>query len=168
MALAGGLIVKWESGGSVPLTAYKDPVGVWTICHGHTRGVYPGMTVMPEQCETWLAEDMAYAAEAVDLCIHYPIGPRTTGALVSAVFNLGPSVVCGSTLQRKMNAGDVYGGCRELTHARNSDGGNRGWSFAEGRFFPGLYARRVDEFHLCWPDFWTVRGGAETWYAQAS
>lgn len=165
MAIAGGLIVKWESGPNVPLKAYKDPVGVWTICHGHTRGVYPGMTATQEQCEAWLAEDMAYASEAVDLCITYPIGPRTTGALVSAAFNFGPSVVCGSTLQRKINAGDVLGGCRELVEARNSDGGRRGWSFAGGKFYRGLFDRRKDELSFCWPDFWTVRAGVRTWYA---
>jgi lysozyme len=40
------------------LTAYKDTVGVWTIGYGHTKGVFPGMTITQEQAEEWLREGM--------------------------------------------------------------------------------------------------------------
>src|SRR3981081_803625 len=31
------------------LDAYRDPVGIWTIGYGHTRGVQPGMTITEPQ-----------------------------------------------------------------------------------------------------------------------
>jgi len=60
-------------------------------------------------------------------------------ALVSAVFNIGPAVVCGSTLQRKAMANDWPGACRSLEK----------WKYAAGRVMRGLELRRADEMAMC-------------------
>lgn len=142
--------------------AYKDSGGVWTICEGHTKGVKKGDTATEDQCNAWLKEDMQLALETIDRCITYPLTSNQLGAFLDAVFNLGPKVVCGSTLQRKANAGDIKGACYELTQAANSDGGRRGWSFDNGVFLPGLYKRRMAELAICWPDFSKVSAGSSS------
>jgi len=57
--------------------------------------------------------------------------------LQDAVYNIGPAVVCGSTLQRKANAGEPF--CDELLR----------WDRADGKVLPGLVKRRQDEAALC-------------------
>lgn len=160
MAITGGLVMKWEPARD-PTVAYLDPVGVPTICFGHTRGVRLGMRVTLDQCHTWRREDEAAAIDIVAECIEPVLTSNQLGALADGVVNIGPRLVCGSTLQRKANSGDIEGACRELTEARNSDGGRRGWSFAGGKFFRGLFDRRTDERWICWPDFSNVTGGAQ-------
>lgn len=164
LTIATALAVKWEPApGDAMLVAIKPvPTDPWTICYGHTKDVHEGMTATREQCEAWLHADIQEAASAVLRCINAPMTGGQLGAFTDAVLNLGPKVVCGSTLQRKANAGDMRGACTELTHAMNSDGQRRGWSFAGGRFYQGLRNRRFDERAACWPgipDFRNVVGG---------
>ena len=129
--------------------AHLDPIGVLTICYGHTKNVKPGDYRTDEECEQLLHVDMAEANRHVKRCIPVPLPIPVEAAFTDAAFNLGPSVVCGSTLQRKALAGDLEGACLQLTQAKNSDGGNRGWSFAAGKFFRGLFRRRSEEVDLC-------------------
>jgi len=149
LAIAGSIIAKWEG---VRFKAYQDVGGVWTICEGHTRGVKPGDVATQAQCDTYLAEDMRVAADIVARCITHPIPDHVRGALISATYNIGSKVVCESTLRRKMNAGDIEGGCRELLR----------WDNANGQKYRGLTLRRQHEFAVCWPDFNTVRSGSTT------
>jgi lysozyme len=162
IAIATALVVRWEPApGDRMLVAIRPiPTDPWTICYGHTGpDVYEGLRVTHEQCLKWRDQDVNEAAGHVLRCIQWPLTSNQFGALVDGAFNLGPQIVCGSTLQRKANAGDLEGACRELTHALNSDGGRRGWSFSAGTYFPGLRARRFDERAICWPDFANVVGG---------
>lgn len=147
LALAGSLIAKWEG---TRYEAYQDAVGVWTICEGHTRGVKPGDTATPEQCAKYRQQDELEAAATVARCIYAPMTDNQLGAFISGTFNLGPALVCGSTLQRKANAGDMKGACAELKR----------WINAGGRPMRGLVNRRADEQSVCWPDFSNVVGGA--------
>lgn len=133
------------------LVAYQDVVGVWTICFGHTEGVEKGDTATKDDCKKLLEQDLAKASAAVDRCINHPLTPGQKGAFISAAFNVGPRIVCGSTLQRLANAGDLYGACRELTHARGKDGKETGWTFAGGVRYKGLIRRREKEREICWP-----------------
>ena len=58
-------------------------------------------------------------------CIPVPMLRHVEAALVSAVFNIGPAVVCGSTLQgRWAMANDWPGACAQLS---------RRWDKAAGR-----------------------------------
>lgn len=163
LTIAGALVAKWEpAAGDAMYVAHRDPVGVWEICYGHTPGVTPGMTATPDQCEAWLIEDLRVANAAIDRCITHPLTANQRGALLSGVYNLGPQLVCGSTLQRKANAGDMEGACLELTHARNKRGEEKGWAYAAGVWFRGLWNRRADERAICWPNFGNVRAGVAT------
>lgn len=117
------------------LVAYQDTRGVWTIGYGHTSGVHAGMTCTQAQAEQWLLEDIQYAVNAVK---HYVTVALTQGefdALVDFVFNVGVRAFAGSTLLRKLNAGDYAGAAHEFKR----------WDMAGGKHVAGLLRRRVAE-----------------------
>lgn len=146
-AIAAAMTADWE-GRVYP--AYFDAAGqVWTICDGHTRGVKPGDVATDAQCDAYLMQDQAEAAAAVARCIRVPLTEPQRAALIDATHNLGPSVVCGSTLQAKANAGDMMGACLELTDARDRKGNRVGWTHAGGQRMQGLANRRVDNRNAC-------------------
>ena len=115
--------------------AYRDAVGVWTIGYGHTHGVRAGDRITREQGEALLRLDAGCAAEAVCRAVTVPLRQGQVDALVSLVFNLGAAAFEGSTLLRKLNAGDVAGAAAEFPK----------WCHAGSAVLPGLVARRGRE-----------------------
>ena len=138
MALVTGLVVKYEGSRN---EAYWDPWGkVWTICEGHTGpDVRKGVVYSDEQCEFLRNKDIAEANAEVKRCLPMPMLVQVEAALTDGVYNIGPKLVCGSTLQRKALANDWPGACAELHR----------WDKAGGRVLPGLTRRRNDEAGLC-------------------
>jgi len=139
LAIAAPLVAKWEG---LRYAAYPDPAtggAPWTACYGSTRGIKPGDVFTKAQCDELLRQDMLDADATVRRCIPVPMLRHVEAALVSAVFNIGPGVVCGSTLQRKAMANDWPGACAELSR----------WDKAAGRQMRGLTLRRADERALC-------------------
>lgn len=123
----------------VSLKAYRDSVGVWTICYGHTRGVTEGLVVSMAQCAVWLEEDIGIALDAVDRNVRVPISEVERAALGDFVFNLGEPALQRSTLLRLVNSGRKVEACNEYQR----------WVNAGGRKLAGLVKRRnVDEW-LC-------------------
>ena len=126
--------------GYVPYT-YADPVGIATICYGHTGpDVTPGRVATKEECDKLLQGDLAIAYAHVRRCITVPLQPHQAAALTSATYNVGPKIVCGSTLGAMANKGigaDVW--CRELPR----------WIYARGMKLRGLERRREKEMQVC-------------------
>ena len=120
-------------------TAYPDVGGVWTICQGHTTGVKPGDIATDAECRAYLQHDMGRAYADVQRCITAPLTVAQAAAFTDAAYNAGAQVVCGSTLQRMANAGDLRGACEQLTR----------WVYAGGHKLPGLVVRRQAERDLC-------------------
>lgn len=140
LALAALLVKPWEGYEPEP---YRDVVGVWTVCYGHT-GRSSGVDIerrpySREECDRLLESDMGVALDQVLRCINQPATDYQLAALVSATYNAGPRIVCGSTLQRKANAGDWHGACAELDR----------WVYADGRKLKGLVRRRAAERAMC-------------------
>jgi lysozyme len=139
IVLAAALASKWE-GKVYPV--YRDPVGVLTVCYGHTGPeLRLGQTYNAEQCDALLRADLAMARAAVNRCLPMPKLVQIEAALTDAVFNLGPSIVCKdtSTVRRKALANDWPGACAALDL----------YNKAGGRVFNGLVYRRADERALC-------------------
>lgn len=125
--------------------AYLDPVGLPTICMGHTAGVKMGdFRTLPE-CQSLLTEDMTHAINIVDKCqpgLPTPI----LAAFSDAVFNMGPKIACDksrSTAARLLAAGKFREACLELPK----------WDKARiagvSVSLPGLTKRREAEKQLC-------------------
>ena len=63
------LIKKWEGFRG---SAYLDPVGIWTIGYGHTKGVKPGQVISESEALNLLilATDLQ-CQFAISLCVNY-------------------------------------------------------------------------------------------------
>lgn len=120
-------------------TAYVDPVGVVTVCAGHTRTAKLGQKLSAEQCERLLREDLSYAENAVRRLVRVPVTQNQYDALISWTFNFGEGKLATSTLLRKVNANDCWGAGAEF--AKWTKGRVRG----ELVVLPGLVKRRADE-----------------------
>lgn len=119
--------------------AYQDVVGVWTICDGHTKGVKQGDTATPEQCDKWLAEEIAEFNAGVRGCVTRPMKPNQEIAFTSLAYNIGINGFCGSTAVKRFNAGDEAGACEAIQM----------WNKAGGKVINGLVNRRQAESDLC-------------------
>lgn len=94
--------------------AYLDPVGIPTICMGHTEGVFLGQRRTLKECEVLLKQDVSYAGKAIARCTKVDMTRAQYDAATSFAFNVGGSAYCTSTLLRKFNAGDCWGAAKEL------------------------------------------------------
>lgn len=136
LTLAVGIIKPWEG---FRAASYQDVVGVWTICYGETKGVRPGMTKTPAECETMLFKRVAEFQRGLNKCLRVNLPARTEAALISWTYNVGIGAACGSTLVRLGNAGRLEAMCRELPK----------WNRAGGRVVKGLVNRRAAEMADC-------------------
>lgn len=64
--LATAFIAHWEGR---ELQAYRDIVGVWTICDGETKGVKPGDSATDAQCDSMLAQNLRTYEAGLDRCL---------------------------------------------------------------------------------------------------
>lgn len=141
IAIAAPVVAYFE--GYIP-TTYADPVGIPTICFGHTgKDVTPGRKASRAECEEILRHDLNSAVASVYRCIGVPMEPHQLAAMTSFVFNVGEGALCRSTLARKANYGDWIGACAELSK----------WTKATKLGvkveLPGLVKRRALERKMC-------------------
>lgn len=136
LALAAAFIAPWEG---VELRAYRDIVGVPTICYGETRGVQMGDTATLAECQTQLAKAVADFERGIRPCLPATLPDKTRAAFVSAAYNIGTAAFCRSSMSRRALAGDLPGACDAL----------RMWNKAGGKVVRGLTNRREAERKLC-------------------
>lgn len=138
-ALAVTLIGGFEG---LRTTAYRDSVGIPTICYGETRGVRMGMHLTKPQCDAMLVKRLDQFADGMERCIKRPadsVPPDVYVAFLSLSYNIGTGGFCRSSVVRAYNAGDDAAACEAL----------RRYDRAGGRVLPGLDHRRKAEEHLC-------------------
>lgn len=136
VAASAAFVAPWEG---LRTRAYPDVIGVWTVCYGETKGVQPGDTYTPAECETMLSQELRAYAVALGRCLKAPLPEGAAVAFLSWSYNVGTGAACRSTAVRKANAGDLFGACDELLR----------WTRAGGRVVPGLVNRRKAEHGLC-------------------
>jgi lysozyme len=124
------------------VAAYRCPAGKWTIGYGHTKGVKSGMRASKEECEGFLRDDLTEHGNHVKRLVKVTLSQAQFDALTSFVFNLGPGAFQGSTLLKKLNAGDYDGAATEFSRW------NKARSNGELKVFPGLTRRRTAEAAL--------------------
>lgn len=136
-AIASPLVLASEG---LVKVGYKDPIGIVTSCAGHTgAGAVLGRSYTDDECQAQLSSDLISHAWAIDSCIKVDVPVESRAAFLSFAFNVGSRAFCTSTLDRKLNAGDLAGACAELSR----------WTRAGGRVLPGLVTRRAKERALC-------------------
>lgn len=120
------------------LMPYICPAGVWTCGWGSTGpDVFPGRPWTQAYADARLDQDaIQFARGTLATC------PGLTGAPLSAIadfaYNLGLGRLRGSTLRKRINAGDYEGAKTEL----------RKWVNGGGRRLNGLVLRREAECSL--------------------
>lgn len=121
------------------LKAYFCPAGVLTCGYGSTGpDIKPDTTWTKEQAEARMQRDAAVFVTATrKLCPVLPAGDPLA-SISDFAYNLGATRLAGSTLRRKINAGDLGGARHEL----------RKWVRGGGRVLPGLVLRREAEAAL--------------------
>lgn len=119
--------------------ARPDPVGIPTVCYGHTGGVKLGDVRSPQACEQLLQRDLLEHGSAIDACIHREIPLKTRAAFTDFAFNVGPGAFCRSSMAQRVDAGDLAAACAGLS----------AWIYAGGKPLPGLVRRRAAERALC-------------------
>lgn len=136
VAIASAVVTHFEG---LRTKAYLDPVGIPTVCFGHTATAVIGQVKTQVECQQLLEADLAVAIKSVDDLVKVQLPVERRAALVSFVYNVGAPKFAGSTLLKKLNAGDVAGACAEIDR----------WVFAGGVKLNGLVARRAEERQLC-------------------
>lgn len=99
------------------LTAYKDIVGVATICDGLTKGVRMGMRMTEAQCATELERELVITATKIMACSSGLREDRVgymRGASVVMAHNIGPGGWCGSSVRKRLDGGDVLGASKAM------------------------------------------------------
>jgi lysozyme len=115
------------------LTPYQDVAGVWTDGYGNTHNVQPGVPITETQSILDLRNNVSDAIAAVNSLVSVEVTQSEFDALVDFTFNEGSGRLAGSTLLRKLNAGDYQGAAAEFPK----------WDLCAGQVSPGLQARRA-------------------------
>lgn len=129
-------------------TWYPDPVGIATVCYGHTGNVDKSKRYTKDECLTLLSQDMGAAVRKVDSCVpDLPLG--VLASFADAVYNLGPKIACDtsqSTAARLLKARDLIGACNQLPRW------NKARIMDVLRELLGLTIRRTAEQEMCLKD----------------
>lgn len=138
-SLLAGLITLVGAFEGLRTYAYRDPVGIPTICFGETRGVEMGDVATVEECKKMLGDRLIEFARGVDKCLTAIVPDKPYMAFVSLAYNIGTGAFCKSTVVKRANAGNLRGACDAILM----------WNKAGGRVLPGLVKRREAERKLC-------------------
>lgn len=117
------------------LVAYLDQAGHPTIGYGHTAGVQLGDTCTEAQADTWLAQDIAWAANEVNRVVKVTLTQPEFDALTDWIFNVGIGNAQSSTLLNLLNQGQFILAAAEFDK----------WDHAGGQVVAGLLRRRQAE-----------------------
>jgi lysozyme len=163
LALAIGIIAVFEG---TRTTAYIDPVGVPTICTGHTGPeVKVGDTVTREVCNDLLAHDMGWAFSELDQDVPNAsaLEPWTRAAMASFIYNLGGPAFRTSPIDDLLRLGKVTDACDAmLPYNMGPDYDAKTGKVKRDpktgkplkKVYAGLMRRREAERHLCRGEPW--------------
>lgn len=139
----------YESSGRHIGTPYVDKVGKGqplTVCNGVTGPeVVAGRTYTPDDCKRLeLPKYLEAERLARQAFVHW--GTYNTwvqASIIDMVYNLGPTVLDGTTIVRLANAGDLVGACEQMPRWV------RGTVAGKSVVLPGLVDRRGTTRELC-------------------
>jgi lysozyme len=101
--------------------------------------VKPGDRIEPVQALVRKLQDVQRFEGALRQCVRVPLHQHEYDAFLGLAYNIGPGAFCGSTLVRRLNAGDYAGACAEILR----------WDRFRGEPLRGLTLRRQAENRQC-------------------
>jgi lysozyme len=84
---------------------------------------------------------------ALKQCVRAPLHPAEYDIYVSMAYNIGPSAFCGSTIVKRLNAGDYRGACNAILMWKQFQGFD--CSTPGNRVCWGLWERRQADHKKC-------------------
>ena len=138
LALSTPFIAKWEG---VSLVAYRDIVGVPTVCYGETRGVTMKDSYTKQECQDMLMLAVAdYYNKLKPYMTNPDIPVGVQASLLELAYNVGIGAAGKSTMMKLANQGKYQEACHQLDK----------WVKAGGGKVKGLVNRRADsKVNLC-------------------
>jgi lysozyme len=131
----GAAFIKQQEG--LTLTALPDAAG-HEIGYGHTMAPGEPSTITLAQAESYFAADIAAVQQTIAGSVTVPLTQGQYDALASLIYNIGTGAFLGSTLLRKLNAGDYAGAAAQFPR----------WNLSGGRVVAALTVRRSAEQSL--------------------
>lgn len=116
-------------------SAYRDPVGIWTIGYGFTKGVRAGDTITRQEADKRLQDELFAYEAGVIKATEGKCTQDQFDALVSFAWNVGVAGMSGSSVIKAHNRGDYEEAALKF-HL---------WNKAGGKVLTGLTRRRVAE-----------------------
>lgn len=136
LALGRKGIERIGRGGQIPPQHSHLKGDPWTIGLGQTGpSIRFGVKWTEQQARDALMTECRQRWSAIKRLVTAPLAIPQAVALISFVYNLGESAFAGSTLRRKINAGDYSGAAGEFDK----------WVNAQGVRMAGLVTRRAAE-----------------------
>lgn len=136
---ASALVAIVTSEGYTDTAVIPVPGDVPTIGFGTTEGVKPGDHITPPKALARALTDVQKFEGALKRCVTVPLHQYEYDAYVSLAYNIGPGAFCGSTLVKRLNAGDYIGACQAILM----------WDKFKGKPLRGLTIRRQSEYKTC-------------------
>lgn len=128
------------------LSSYEDVVGVWTICHGITRDIKPGMMKTEAECDDLTRNTLAqYMGQVADL-LKVDYTAEMLAAHTSFAYNIGVSGYQRSSALRLTNQGHFKEGCQAMMIWHTA--GGKDCRVRSNNCY-GVVTRRQDEISLC-------------------
>lgn len=122
-------------------SVYEDCAGHSTIGYGHlitaSEGVLAAKVLSEDEAQALLVKDIQTKAD-ISRYVHVGLSQNQTDALTSLCFNIGYGNFSGSTVLKKVNAGETIEAYEYFGH----------WRRAGGKIFPGLIKRRFAELFV--------------------
>ena len=161
IAVSGAYLVEpWES---TKNQAYRDMVGIPTICAGYTIGVKMGDYKTDEECDKLLVKELAHFNTEMKKPVKVPLPEHMEIAYTSLVWNIGIGAWNNSTLLKKLNNKEYEDACKQILRwnkvtispVQASAYQKRGevcTQLPSGNFsctVKGLTNRRTDEYKVC-------------------
>lgn len=139
LAISAAALVGIASHEAYRGSTYKDSGGIATLGYGETKGVVAGQVTTPERALQTLLASADEHAKGMSTCITVPLYQYEYDAYLSFTYNVGVGAFCHSNLNKKLNAGDYAGACKELLK----------WNHVGTKVLAGLTKRRQAEYLTC-------------------
>lgn len=136
------LVGAWEG---LRTTAYKDIVGIPTVCYGETSGVKMGDKYTVSECKEMLKVSLDKHSQNMETCLTSPekVPDKVYIAAASLTYNIGSGAFCTSSVARYINSGDYPRACGAILLYNKAR--------VNGKLQPvkGLTNRRLEENKIC-------------------
>jgi lysozyme len=123
----------------VPVPGDKVTIGHGSTAHIDGTPIKMGETVTKPQALEMARRDISKFEGALKSCVKVPLHQYEYNAYISLEYNIGSKAFCGSTIVKRLNAGDYVGACKAILM----------WNIYKGKPLAGLTKRRQGEYKQC-------------------